>query len=331
MTKEDAKRSLGGARFALLYIFVPWLVYPTILIVAQSFPDLSRLTIRQYWGLSNVSHFRYAEEIIAFLFISTFLAGYGFLAVQKGMRLQFLCFGVTLSVIWYGLGTYIIGEIVVLSQPEQSHCLLGLQTCLPLIFRGMVLNLSIVLSILISDRLLYHIFGRAALGRAPARFQWFDVWFVVYPLIIPTIGYPTIILLFETLQKKSFRLDQYFENGQVVFYSSYEHVLLTVIFLLVYLAYFVAVFVRIEKLRFFFGSSILTLMLYSTAVYITPSFFESMNIRNNSCPSPNMSICLPLIEQGVLFSLCSMLSVVIIARLFMHRGLDTLYKRHHAK
>ena len=317
MTSEISKPPLWRRCLMFIYVSLPLLAYPAVLIIVQDFPDLSRFDLKQYLNLISLAYFSFEGVVLSSGFILIFLSVLTLLFAKQA-RLQFVILASILSMLGYSFGTILIANVYPLSfYREHFHsCRADLPICYPPLVHGYVMTFSVILAIILSEHLLYGLLKHKVFGRSPVRFGVRDVSYIFY-LLLPIVANPAFIILAEIFPNwGEFRINRFFESTRIPYFS-YQSQLLTLSFLVTYMTVFTWIFVKKKKAYFFLAVSILSYALYNLGTYLDLSGFLLV-IKHSSCHSDGSSDCLTSIELGVLFCLSATCSIAIVERLVVY-------------
>jgi hypothetical protein len=311
MSDSSAKPTLWYVSLGAGYVALTLVLYPALLISLQDFPSIPQINFARYFESVTLTYFW--EETIVFTagFCFIFLSAYAALFATR-LRRQFVGLATVLSVIGYSAGIY------VLSKADFLVCAPALQRCVPLIAHAFVTTFSILIAIVLAERLLFRVLGESPFDYPSERFRARDFASILY-LLLAIIVYPTIVMFVRSFPNfPSMHMLRYFERTEIS-YLSLQYTVLTISFLVVYVGLFTLLFVKTWRAATIVAVSLLSFLIFSIASYLDCSL-----IRSNVCHPTGWSVSLRLSDQGALIGFAIMCSIVLVARLFKRFGYEIL-------
>lgn len=317
MTQAMSKPPLWRV-FALIYVLLPLIAYPTVLLIAQDFPHLPTLSLRRYFEPAVLPHFRFEAAVLRWGFVFMYILGFGLLFAKEG-KWQFIASATILSAVAYEVTAYFFVDYF--GVDSQGH--------LPPLIQGGVMLLAIALATHISESLVFYFCSRKAFGPRSAGFRGLAVFLIGICLIVPIVLYPLVMILAETFPDFSqMRAHRVFEATQIPFFSHRAQLLLLGS-VAAYFALVTLLLVRIKRVQFFVAASMLSYVLYNLGVYVqiyADVSLDAVRMRPDVCGSTDLSACLTFAEHGWIFTLSAVASALIIERSFKHFGQLSLYR-----
>jgi len=303
---------------ALIYIYVPLILYPTLLLVIQDGANLSKVNVGHYFSPLQLSHLKSEMLFVGLGFIFTYIVVAGIAFVREA-RIIFVIFATIIAYLMYEFGIYLYA----------AYFGTGYSGTLSAFDHGWIMVIAIAFGIYYSESLIFHIFGYDALRLRPGRARAPDfILHMGWLILLPMVGYPILMILVEAFPNVSdVRVSRIFETTQAPLFS-YETQLITLASLLIYSGVFTLVFVKTKRGYFFVAVSAVAYLLYNFGmncqIFVDRSV-SAFHMRSSECNSNDLSACLLFAEHGWIFTASFIFSTVIVERLFKYLGKFDLY------
>lgn len=285
----------------VMFILSTAIVYPIILMIFEDFPDKPSISLTRYMIHDALPGMRIA--IISSLFVPTFISICA-IAIVGQKQILFAAISCTMSfTIYYG--------IILLSDRYTF------------VTHGYMMALSIIIGLLVSERVINVIFNYQIYRRQPPSYKLRTILFAIYT-VLPIFVFPYFMkqfFLFPILSLPS--VSDISEYGDISF-DSLKYIIAVAVFTAIYSLVFTISFVDANRAQFLAFYSIISFVMFYVVFYTDITVRSILHIPSNVGCSQASSICVLRVEQGALIAICLSLSAVITVRFFNFVGKATL-------
>jgi hypothetical protein len=295
----------------LIVLFLPVIVYPTLLIHAQFPWNFSLLSLHHYVAPLPPPRFALQYELLSVAFVFAFVYVYA-ISFAQTQRNAFALLAAIITIPLYFVISWGFTAIFDRNQ-DLARCTTSFMICVPPIVHGYLCSISISIGAITSARLL-SLISNERIFHAPPQQTLKSITLVIW-VLFSIVAYPIFVFLLGN----SKWLDGI---GRALYFDPAPAgpSPLGVLLLVTFTAYCTAVlwpaFLRSWDITRYILVNILSFALYVPLIAIGMAVYSASIENAAACAARGFLLCLPFLDQSILLHLSVVLAILAWIRIF---------------